>query len=268
MVETYALRLLEAALDCGVTLFDTARSYGLSEERIGRALAGRRSQYLLSTKVGYGVPGFEDWTGPCVAAGIDLALSNLKTDVLDVVHLHSCPLETLRRGDVVEALARAVGAGKVRVAAYSGENEPLEWAVFSGAFGSVQTSVNACDQRGVLSGLLAHARQRGMAVLAKRALSNEPWRAAPGAGGDSARSAYRGRWRRMALDLAGIEPAEFAIRFTLSIPEVDTAIVGTGSISHLAEILAAARRGPLPPDLVEAAKQAFRENDRGWEGQI
>ncbi len=67
--------LLSAALYAGVTLFDTARGYGLSEERIGRFLAGlsaaRRDQVVVSSKCGYGIAGQEDWTGGCVRAGVD-----------------------------------------------------------------------------------------------------------------------------------------------------------------------------------------------------
>ncbi|MCK7578814.1 MAG: aldo/keto reductase [Chromatiales bacterium] len=54
--EERAARLLNHALDLGLALIDTARSYGSSEERIGRHLARRRDEFVLSTKVGYGVP--------------------------------------------------------------------------------------------------------------------------------------------------------------------------------------------------------------------
>src|SRR5688572_13935144 len=70
MEESEFAALLGAALDAGIRLVDTARGYGLSEERIGRHLARRRDEFLLSTKVGYDVPGFENWTGPCITAGV------------------------------------------------------------------------------------------------------------------------------------------------------------------------------------------------------
>jgi len=111
-------RLLNFALDAGITLFDTARGYGASEERIGRHLAHRRGEFVLSTKIGYGIPGFADWTGPGVTAGIDAALLQLRTDFIDIMHLHSCPLEVLRQEELLSALGRAVTAGKVRVAVH------------------------------------------------------------------------------------------------------------------------------------------------------
>ena len=86
----------------------------------------RRDEFVLSTKVGYGIPGYDDWTGPVIAAGVDAALGRLRTDRIDVVHLHSCPLDVLERGEVVAALQATVTAGKVRVAAYSGDNAPLK----------------------------------------------------------------------------------------------------------------------------------------------
>ena len=104
--EAQAGELLNAALDLGVSLIDTARGYGLSEERIGRHIAHRRHEYLLSTKVGYGIPGHEDWTAGVIEAGVDRALELLRTDHIDIVHLHSCELPTLQAGEVVEALLR------------------------------------------------------------------------------------------------------------------------------------------------------------------
>jgi aryl-alcohol dehydrogenase-like predicted oxidoreductase len=66
-------RLLNTAVDAGINLFDTAPSYGISEERIGRHLATRRRELILSTKLGYGVSGIPDWTGPCITAGVEQA---------------------------------------------------------------------------------------------------------------------------------------------------------------------------------------------------
>jgi aryl-alcohol dehydrogenase-like predicted oxidoreductase len=58
--EEQAAAVLHGALDLGVTLIDTARGYGLSEERIGRHLAPRRDEFILSTKGGYNIDGHDD----------------------------------------------------------------------------------------------------------------------------------------------------------------------------------------------------------------
>jgi aryl-alcohol dehydrogenase-like predicted oxidoreductase len=139
-------RFLNTTLDLGITLIDTARGYGLSEERIGRHLAQRRSEFVLSTKLGYGITGQTDWTGAAIEAGVDEALRRLATDRIDIVHLHSCELPTLLAGEVIDALERARDKGKLRTVAYSGENEALAWAIASKRFGGVECSVNLFDQ--------------------------------------------------------------------------------------------------------------------------
>lgn len=261
--EAEAARLLHGALDLGLSFVDTAPGYGLSEERIGRHLSSRRSSFVLSTKLGYGVPGVPDWTPECIARGVDQALSRLRTDVLDVAHLHSCPLETLLSSGVVEALLDAVRAGKVRVAAYSGENEALAWAVSSGAFGSVQCSVNVCDQRS-----LSLVAGGGLGVVAKRPLANTPWNPSAAHPDDAAAAAYRSRWAALHLDDLGLPPAELAIRFATFAPGVSTAIVGSRRLEHLAEMSALVAKGPLPEQMQIEIETRFAALGRDWPGMI
>lgn len=264
--EEDAARLLHGALDLGVTLIDAAPSYGLAEERIGRHLAGRRDRFVLSTKGGYGVPGVPDWTGAVITAGIEVALRRMRTDHIDIFHFHSCPEETLRHGEVIAALEAAVQAGKVRVAAYSGDGPPLAWAVRSGRFGGVQTSVNLCDQRG-LDEDLPTARAAGMGVLAKRALANAAWRFEARPAGDYA-EVYWERLQAMQIDPQGMPWDELALRFTAFKPEVSACLVGTASLDRLERNVRLLEQGPLPEALDAAIRRAFRENDRGWVGQV
>jgi aryl-alcohol dehydrogenase-like predicted oxidoreductase len=250
-----------AAIDLGITLFDTARSYGVAEERMGRFLADRRAGLVYSTKLGYGVDGVPDWTGPCVTAGVDAALGRLRTDWIDVVHLHSCPREVLERGEVVAALVRAVEAGKVRVAAYSGENEALSWAVGAEGIGAVQTSVNLCDQWS-LRYALGDAGARGLGVIAKRPLANAFWRFAERPTGDYA-ELYWARWEAMGLH--DVDPASIALRYAAFAPGVHCAIVGTTRVEHLRAAAARVEEGPLGQDVIARVEAAF---DPAWPGDV
>jgi aryl-alcohol dehydrogenase-like predicted oxidoreductase len=112
------LSVIDAALDAGVTLFDTADIYGqgLSEEYIGRALEGRRDQVVLATKFGSemddrpeerrGNPDYIQWA-------VEGSLRRLRTDVIDVYQMHQPdPLTPIE--ETLGALNDLVADGKVR----------------------------------------------------------------------------------------------------------------------------------------------------------
>jgi aryl-alcohol dehydrogenase-like predicted oxidoreductase len=256
-----AVELIVGAIECGVSLIDTAPSYGRSEERIGVALRGRRDGVVVSTKLGYGVDGTTDWTAACVMGGVDRALQRLATDRIDIAHLHSCPLDVLTRGEVIDALERAVKAGKVRVAAYSGDNDALAWAVDSGRFGVIQCSVSALDQR-ALDRTIPQAAARGVGVLAKRPLANGVWREAerPEA---ADRAMYWDRMRAMDVRI----DAASALGFVLAQPEISAALVGTTSLAHLRSSIEIAQRSDAT-ETVTKLRAAFRRCDQGWDGII
>ncbi len=259
-------RLLNAILDSGVKLIDTARGYDLSEERIGRHISHRRSEYVLSTKVGYSVDGFEDWTPAIIDAGIERALKLMKTEVIDICHLHSCPLDVLKNSGVVEALVKAKEAGKIKVAAYSGENEELGWAVRSGQFQSVQTSVNICDQLS-LNQWLPVAAEKGLGVIGKRPVANMAWTYPERPVGQYA-DEYWVRWRAMGIDPQGVDWHELALRFSAYAPGVCSVIVGTKDMAHFEANVGIVQKGPLPTELFLAVKEAFTKHGATWTGQI
>ena len=266
MTEKECGLFLNGLLDAGITLVDTARGYGLSEERIGRHLAGRRGDFVLSTKVGYSVPGQEDWTRGCVAAGVDQALKVLATDHLDIVHLHSCPREVLVQGDVIRALEEAKAAGKIRAVAYSGENEALAYALASGRFDGVQCSLNLCDQK-VLDQGLPVAKARGLGLIAKRPLANTPWRWAERPVGEYCEE-YWVRLQAMGLDPQGLEWQELALRFAGFQDGVSSCIVGSTRLAHLEANVRCLQKGPLPASQVAEIRAAFARHGAGWDGQI
>lgn len=254
--------LLDTAIDMGITLLDTARAYGLSEERIGRCLGHRRKEYILSTKVGYGIPGYDNWTYDCVRSGIDEALRLLRTDYIDIVHLHSCARTTLEWGEPLRALEDGVTAGKVRVAGYSGENEALDWAVESGRFGAVEHSVSICDQR-VIDGNLQREKEKGLGVIAKRPVANTPWLFSECPVSHYAEE-YWWRWKTMDINPRGLDWQEIALRFAAFMPGVHSCIVGTTNADHLKKNVDIVEKGPLPADFCEEIRAAFKNNDPGW----
>ena len=262
-----AAGMLHLALDLGLTLIDTARSYGSSEERIGRHLSARRSEFVLSTKVGYGVAGVPDWTYECVVRGVDDARRRLRTDVIDIVHLHSCGREVLERGEVIAALTHCVDRGAVRVAAYSGDADALEYAIATGVFRSVQASVNVCDQSNLP--LLDHARRRGCGVVAKRPLAQRPWQPAHDTA-DPPTLEYRRRFAALvaAFDIGSRSWDDVALRFAAHAREVDCCLVGGTNPRHLERNAQIVLEGALPVSCVDALRAAFARVGGDWRGVV
>ncbi len=258
-------KLLNLTLDEGINLIDTARGYGASEERIGKFISHRRDEFVLSTKVGYDIPGYENWTYDCIIAGVDSALKLMKTDFIDIVHLHSCSKDILINNGVIDALLKTVENGKVKAAAYSGENEDLEFAVKTNKFTSLQTSVNITDQRDI-DGILKTAEEKGMGIIAKRPVANAPWRFNERPSGHYSED-YWLRWKKMNLNF-DMDWQEIALRFTAFTNVVDTCIVGTSNIDHLRENIKIVEKGPLSSDVYNSIRKSFKENDDNWIGLL
>src|ERR1700719_1028951 len=88
--QTTVNQLLNAALDAGLNVIDTAECYPDSEEKIGEAVAARRNEYFLFTKCGH-ASGIDlpDWDQRLLGLQIERSLHRLRTDRLDLVQLHS-----------------------------------------------------------------------------------------------------------------------------------------------------------------------------------
>ena len=258
--------LLNGVLDLGITLIDTARGYGPSEEYIGQHLAGRRDEFTLVTKVGYDVPGYDDWTREAVVHGIDAALQRLRTDRIDVCLLHSCDLATLQRGDVIAGLTEAVAAGKVRIAGYSGENDALTWAIGSGHFGAVETSVNIADQWS-MHHALRDAASAGSAVIAKRPIANVAWTFPERPVGAYAED-YWVRLQQMGVAPHNGDWLDAALRFSAFAPGVSSAIVGSASLAHMRAMADLVERGPLDESAVAPWRDAWTVHGTSWSGLV
>ena len=258
--EADASDVLNGALDLGITLIDTATSYGLSEERIGRYLRHRRDEFVLSTKGGQAIDGHPDWSPGSVSASIEQSLRRTGSERIDVYLLHSCPVEVLQRGDLQDTLDQAVAAGKIGMAGYSGDNEHLAHAVDSGRFAAIETSVNIADQWN-LRHVVGHNTDLG--VIAKRPIANAPWRFAERPSGDYA-ELYWQRLRELQLDPRDLDWAEFALRFSAYAPGVHSAIVGTAKLANLRRNVQAANHGPLPPAMLADIDQAWQRVGSDW----
>lgn len=265
VAQTEANEVLNALLDAGVNFIDTSPDYGPSEEMVGRAVAGRRNEYVLATKCGCPVqvePGQQGhvYTPANITAAVEQSLKRLQTDHLDIVQFHGSPSRAaLDEHGAVEALKDLQRAGKVRFIGMSGTLPNLPAQIDLGAFDVFQIPYSALQREH--EALIATARTAGAGTVirggvARGAPSEEKaWdiRRLP----EVAEERPRTLWETAALDdlLDGASRMEFMLRFTLSHPDLDTTIVGTANPEHLRQNLDAARKGPLAPDVMAEARR-------------
>lgn len=200
-------RLLNGVLDAGINLIDTAPAYGLSEERIGKVLSPRRNEFVLSTKVGERFVHGESWfdfSSPGVRASVAESLRKLRTEVLDIVFVHSNgdDLAIQQRTDVVPTLQTLKHAGYVRAIGFSGKTPAgaaaaLDWADV------LMVEYHLTDV--THSEVIELAAKRNAGVVVKKGLDS------------------------------GRLPATEAIQFVLLNPHVSSLIVGGLSLEHLRE---------------------------------
>ena len=108
-------QVVEAALDAGVTFFDTAESYGDgdSERFLGAALGGRRADVVVATKFGWAPGDLPGGSPERVRLAIDASLDRLGTDVVDLYYYHR-PDGVTPLVETLGAMQELVDAGKVR----------------------------------------------------------------------------------------------------------------------------------------------------------
>ena len=266
-----AKTLLNEALDAGLNVIDTAECYANSEELIGEAVGKRRKDYYLFTKCGHERGwSYPDWRPESLLRSIERSLKRLKTGYVDLLQLHSCSESELRKGDVIEALKRARERGYTRYIGYSGDGQAALYAVKCGDFDTLQTSVSIADQEAV-DLLLPAALERNIGVIAKRPVANVAWQNGNSPPGDSYGRPYWDRLQKLKYDFLQKDLKEsvaVALRFTLSLPGVHTAIVGTSKPGRFGENAAVLAAGPLPKDVFETIRTHWREiaSDH-WLGQ-
>jgi D-threo-aldose 1-dehydrogenase len=269
--------VMAAAWARGIRFFDVAPLYGggVAEERLGRALAGRpRDDYTLCTKTGvtraYATtampPGatrrrqFDRWDFSAAAtrASVETSLRRLRTDRLDVVHLHDAEDHLDASLEAYAELARLRDAGVV-VAIGIGSNVPaavralLDRAVFTTFL--LAGAYTLLDQSG--AALLDEAHARGIRVVIGGVFNSGVLAAWPNPSPTfayaPADAAILQRTARIAAICAdhGVSLGAAALQFAASHPAVDTLLIGPRTVAELDQNLAAYAE-PVPGALWKA----------------
>jgi aryl-alcohol dehydrogenase-like predicted oxidoreductase len=263
--------LLNQAIDLGINVIDTAECYHTSEELIGQAIGHRRDQFFLFTKCGHphGAESAANWTRDSILESIQRSLQRLKTDRVDVVHLHSCSEAELQKGEAITALQTARERGYTRYIGYSGDSHAARYAAERDTFDTLQISINIADQEAI-DLTLPIARKNNLGIIVKRPIANAAWKS----GHKPIDSYHHGYWERLQklnydfLQRDVDEAVGIALRFTLSIPGVHTAIVGTAKPERLKQNISLLDAGPLDSEEFNSVRHRWEElAPRTWIGQ-
>ena len=165
-------KVIDAAIDSGITFFDTADRYGKgqSEDFLGRALGARRNQIILATKFGMEMEkGKQGASLQYIREAIEASLRRLKTDRIDLYQLHQ-PDPKTPIADTLGALDQLVHAGKVREIGCSNFSvaqirEAADAAKGRAHFVSVQNEFSLFHREPEKDGVLAECEARGIAFL-------------------------------------------------------------------------------------------------------
>jgi uncharacterized protein len=237
-----ATQIVNEALDAGVNFFDNAWEYhdGLSEERMGRALKGKRDGAVVMTKV------CTHGRNKAVAMHqLEESLTRLQTDHLDVWQIHEVIYENdpdliFAPNGVAEALLQAKQQGKVRFLGFTGHKDPsihLKMLAHNFPFDTVQMPLNCLDAtfRSFETKVLPEVNGRGMAALGMKSL---------GGSGELVRE--------------GAVVVTMGLRYAMSLP-VAVTISGIDSLEVLHQNLEVARGfQPLSAAEMESIRDACR----------
>lgn len=165
-------RVIDAAIESGVTFFDTADRYGKgqSEDFLGRALGHKRSQIILATKFGMEIePGQQGASAKYVREAIDASLRRLRTDRIDLYQLHQ-PDPKTPISETLAALDELVRAGKVREIGCSNFSvaqirQAADASQGHTQFVSVQNEFSLFHREPETNGVLVECGERDLAFL-------------------------------------------------------------------------------------------------------
>ncbi|MCL2059479.1 MAG: aldo/keto reductase [Oscillospiraceae bacterium] len=257
-----AVRMVDAAIDSGINFFDVAPSYGprgLAEERLGKALAGKRGKVILNTKIGredYGTtskPAYAyDYTPEKVRSSIEDSLRRLRTDYIDVYQVHDFTNIKNHRyiaEYTIPEMRKLQAEGKIR---YIGINSSsIDALIALASMTPVDTILNFLHytlvDQSLGERLSPYARANGIGLInasilhmglltpTVRALYgwNRDWEGKPGKIREAVLEANK------YCEGHGFSISDAAIRYAMDYDGVDSTLIGIGRMSSLERSLKA-----------------------------
>ena len=274
-----AVQALELAFDKGVNFFDTSDLYGngKSEELLGKTFKKVRDKIFIATKggtlphTGFYMP--QDFSEDHLRQALENSLKRLQNDYVDLYQLHSPTLECLENGNVIHALEKFKGEGKIRefgVSVRSPDDGLI--AIEKYGFPVLQVNFNMIDQRALDNGLFDMAKENKVGIIVRTPLvfgyltGRLNWKK------DFKGQDHRANWPEEQLKrwanapdqfyflYADKTPVQAALRFCLDFDAISTIIPGMMTKEHVIENVKSSDLLPLSQDKQSRIKDIYNNN--------
>lgn len=250
-----AIDLLLKAADSGINLFDTAPTYGNSEELLGKSVS-KRKDCIIATKVSLpknpdGRPIYGKELQSLVENSVNESLKRLKRSRIDILLIHNATKEAIHQGDIILAISRLVEKGIVKFTGATVYGVENGLAVIESGLDIIQVAYNILDQR-MTDAVFAAAERKKIGIIARSALlkgvlsSRANWLPTELSNLKKASLEIKN-----ALSISLEELSRIAFRFCISSPYVATTLFGARTSNELDEALLAIQEGVLPNDVLD-----------------
>lgn len=260
--EDEAIEITRGVLNLGINIIDTASAYLLSEERIGKAVAQRRTEYFLASKCGEYSQYDEqttayDFSYEAVTASIDNSLALLQTDCIDLMQIHFGPEQqrVIDEGETVRAMKDAKAAGKIKALGASCDGDYARQCIASGDFDVMQMNYSLLDTSNEAN--IAACAAKGIGVFVRTGLGRGKLTPKILRDGELAAIQDEAEQDKLAALLDLVESdgellMAVAIQFLHANPGVSSALLGSKSVAHVEHNLQLAELA-LPEGLLDQA---------------
>lgn len=269
VTDEHAARVLNGVLDAGINFIDTSVDYGLSEERIGKAISHRRDEFFIATKCGCPATpkaieaGGHVYTRENITAAVEQSLRRMRTDRLDIVQFHGSPEKlVLVENEAIETLQGLRERGKIGFIASSSTLPNIRDHIDMGVFDAFQIPYSALQREH--EGVIERSAAAGIGTVIRGGVA----KGEPGTSGVPRPETWK-TFDDACLDELleqGESRTAFILRFTLAHPDVHTTIVGTQNLDHLDENVRTVMGKPLPDDVYAEAKRRLDRAGATTEG--
>lgn len=263
--EDAAIHLLRDALEQGINFFDTARMYGCSEERIGKAFEGLREEVVFNTKCVHflhpdGSLPEDSVLEETIRGSMEESLVALRTDYVDVFMLHQATEAILKNETVARVFQTLKQEGKTRsIGASTYEPEESKTVAESGIWDVVQIPMNLLDQRHRM--MLQDFEKAGVGVVVRSVLFRGLLTGRPVELPDALTAISRHiEAYRHGMSWGNMDLYSLAIRFVLSYSGVSAALIGMDRHEHLVQAMEGIAHLAMDPAIKkELEKRAFAD---------